>query len=95
MANTLKCIVNDFEHSLNYFQVVKSAFIDFFWSFWGSATSCKYNIEILSPNKVKMADMLAYLHIQQTWSNISIHLELCRWPPDEYKFNIHCLIYII
>ncbi len=29
-----------------------------------------------------------YLHIQQIWSNISTHLELCFCPPDECKSNI-------
>ncbi len=41
-----------------------------------------------------MANMLANnclltVQIQQTQSNISIHLESCFWPPDECKSNIH------
>ncbi len=47
-------------------------------------TSYEHNIDISSP--------VSYLHIQQTRSNIIIHLESCFWPTDEYKSNISSLL---
>ncbi len=35
---------------------------------------------------------VAYLHIQQRQSNISINLELCFWPPSDCKSNIKSLL---
>lgn len=56
---------------------------------------CKHNTEILSPYK-DLANMLAnvlvaYLHIQRIWSNISIHFELCLESLDECKSSIQSL----
>lgn len=48
---------------------------------------------MLLPYTVAIVSMLAhvnYLHIMQ--SIMSIHVESCIWPPDEYKFSIHSLL---
>lgn len=33
--------------------------------------------------------LVAHLIILQVLSKVGIHLELCFWPPDEWKSNIH------
>ncbi len=67
-----------------------------FWLLGGSATSCKYNTDVLSSYLIQLRrrtllQAIASLHIQETWSNINIHLELCLRSPDKSKSNIHSL----
>lgn len=60
-------------------------------SLFGSATRWKHNVQcILLPYAVVKVNMLEkvlpiYLHIRQTRSNISIHLQFCFWPPEEFN----------
>ncbi len=68
----------------------KLALIYCFWLLESSTTSCKHNTDMMSPFKVDMCwQKVACLHICQTGSNISIHLESCFWPPGECKPSIH------
>lgn len=34
-------------------------------------------------------ETVAYLHIQELWSNINIHVELCLCTSDEYESNLY------
>lgn len=60
-------------------------YFSIYWFFGGyfgcSGTSCKPNTDVLSPYKVDVvnafSEIVAHLHLQQTQSNISLHLELC------------------
>lgn len=57
--------------------------------FGSSRTSRNHIIRIVSPYEVDIANLLAASkHIQQIWSNISIHLASCFWPPDEFSLYI-------
>lgn len=51
----------------------------------------KHNTEILSPYKVCVTCLLTitYVYIQQTQTNISLHLEPCFWPPDKGSTSVH------
>ena len=57
-----------------------------FWPLWSSRTSRNHIIRIVLPYEVDITNLLAASkHIQQIWSNISIHLVSCFWPPDEFS----------
>ncbi len=55
--------------------------------------NCKHNIDILSLYEVVSCyKAVAYLHIQQIWSDISIHFESSFCPPYKCKSNILSLL---
>lgn len=54
----------------------------FFGPLGGAERSCNHNTDDLSSSKGNKAKLLAYLHIQQIPSNISIYLDLYVWVSD-------------
>lgn len=57
-----------------------------FWPLEGAITSCKHSTDMLPTYSV------AYLHIQQIWSNTSINFESCFWLSGEFNISISSLL---
>ncbi len=50
--------------------------------------------QVLRPTKPHVCKLLSWSHIQQTWSNISIHLELCLSQPDHNTKGLWEIIWL-
>lgn len=59
--------------------------------FWPLAKQWKQAVNTTPTWWWTCSQTVAYLHVPQTVSNISIHVESCLWPPNDWKSVFHSL----